>query len=101
MEDMAAPSNMLRQANRAMPGASRLMATPETVWSAVKVTDAKAWSAAMSIPQTPANKKPSHGLPVRWLPATPAKAPTAIMPSMAMLVTPERSETTPPRAPNT
>ena len=51
------------QAKSAMPGASRLMATPEMVWSALKVTDATAWSKATSPPARPAQRRPIQGLP--------------------------------------
>ena len=62
---MAALSKSLRQTNSDTPGASRLMATPETVWSALNVTEAMACSSAMSVPAMPAAKKPSQGLPVK------------------------------------
>ena len=62
---MAAPSKKRRQAKSARPGASMLMATPEMVWSAAKVTEATAWSSATRPPQMPAARKPIHGLPVK------------------------------------
>ena len=62
---IAAPSKRRWQTKSAMPGASRLMATPETVWSAAKVTEATACRSATSAPMRPATRKATHGLPVK------------------------------------
>ena len=45
--------------------AAVLMATPEMVWSAAKLTEAIAWSSATRPPQMPAAKKPIQGFPVK------------------------------------
>ena len=95
------PSHIRRARNRAMPGPSRLSAMPETFWSALNVTAATACSSAKAPPARPAIKKPSHALPVKNDVAAPARAPMVIMPSIPILTTPERSEITPPSAPNT
>src|SRR5262249_61802237 len=51
-------------------------------------------------PTSAASRTASHRFPVRWLPTTAPNAPPNIMPSSAMLNTPERSEKTPPTAAN-
>src|SRR6185503_14070600 len=75
-----------------------LSAIPETIWSARKLIDARAWSAASATPA----RRPARTAPGR-LPALPAatmlkNAPTSMQPSRAMFVTPDRSVMTPPSA---
>ena len=62
--DMVAPSNARRQKNSASPGPKRLIAQPDMVWSALKVTAAIAWSAAISPLTAAAPITPIKGLPV-------------------------------------
>ncbi len=45
-----------------------------------------------------APSNPSHGLPVAYVTAAAVNAPASIIPSSAMLITPERSENSPPSA---
>src|SRR5262249_47927111 len=80
--------------------ASRFSATPVTTWFAPKETQATACTSARAPPTRAANRTASHRFPVRWLPTTAPNAPPSIIPSSAMLNTPERSEKTPPTAAN-
>ena len=56
--------------------------------------------AAMTAPATIAITIPSTHESVLSAPRAPKNAPTSIMPSSAMLMTPARSEKRPPSAPN-
>ena len=56
--------------------------------------------AAKTAPATIAITIPSSHEPVMSAPQAPKNAPISIMPSSAMLMTPERSENRPPSAPN-
>jgi hypothetical protein len=47
--------------NNANPGASRLIATPEMMWSTPKVTVATACSSPASAPRISPNAAPAHG----------------------------------------
>src|SRR5450759_1936584 len=67
------------------PSARMLSAVPETTWSMRSVPDANAWMADRRTPATSVT-------------TTPKNAPTSIMPSSAMLTTPERSQMVPPIA---
>ena len=83
-----------------MPTASRFSAVPETIWSARSVTANSACSAAKTAPATIAITIPRSHEPVLSAPSAPKNAPISIMPSSAMLMTPERSEKSPPSAPS-
>ncbi len=83
-----------------MPSASRFIEKPETIWSARSVTANTAWMSASSMPATMPMTRPSTHEPVTSAPQTPKKAPISIMPSRPMLMTPLRSEITPPSAAN-
>ena len=48
----------------ATPGAKKLMAVPEMVWSAPRFTQAMACSTPNSAPASPPHKKPNQGLAV-------------------------------------
>src|SRR2546428_7249899 len=75
-----------------------LSAMPLTIWSARKVTDASAWSAARPTPASSATTSATGRLPVLSAATMPKNAPTSMQPSSAMFVTPERSVITPPSA---
>src|SRR4029453_79313 len=60
--------------------------------------DATACTSATSPPAPTAAARPAHGLPVAWVIAAAVNAPASIMPSSAMLMTPDRSENSPPNA---
>src|SRR5687768_2173295 len=55
----------------------------------------------MSMPPSPPARSPSQGEPVAAVTAAAANAPTSILPSSAMLTTPERSLSKPPSAAKT
>ena len=74
---------------------------PDTIWSARNVTANSACKAPKTAPETTANTSPSSHEPVMSAPQAPKNAPISIMPSSAMLMTPERSENSPPSAPKT
>ena len=96
-----APSKNTLDKNRARPGPIRFIAIPQTVWSALQVTEAKAWISPKTAPARPAQTKPSQGFPEKYPTAAPIKAPIVIIPSIPMLTTPETSEMTLPCAANT
>ena len=48
----------------ARPGAMKLIAVPEMVWSALSLTVASACSAPNSAPARPPHRKENHGMPV-------------------------------------
>src|SRR2546428_11310629 len=75
-----------------------LSAMPLTIWSARKVTDASAWSAARATPASSATTSATGRLPVLSAATIPKNAPTSMQPSSAMFVTPDRSVLTPPNA---
>ena len=97
---IVAPSNIILDANNATPGANKFIATPDIVWSALKVTVANAWTKANKPPAKPPIINANHGLPNMYPAAAPAKAPIVIIPSIPMLTIPEFSENTPPNAAN-
>src|SRR5947209_5694603 len=53
---------------------------------------------ATAMPAATAARRPTQGLPAKWVTTAAVKAPASISPSKAMLITPERSEKSPPRA---
>src|SRR5689334_1387984 len=59
---------------------------------------ATAWISAISNPAATAAMRPTHGLPLAYVAAAAVNAPASIMPSSAMLMTPDRSENSPPSA---
>src|SRR6266496_4317421 len=59
---------------------------------------ATACIAAISVPATIPASNPMYGLPTAYVTAAAVKAPASIIPSSAILITPERSENKPPRA---
>ncbi len=77
---------------RAMPGASRLMATPATMWLTPNVVVARLDSNPKSMPPTIPPRSAIHG--PNSHPHQPAKmVPITIIPSMPMLTVPLRSAT--------
>jgi hypothetical protein len=77
-----------------------LIAAPETIWSARRLTANTAWSSPMTPPATRPMTIPPIQLCVMSAPQAPKNAPVSIIPSRPMLTTPDRSEMTPPSAPN-
>src|SRR5215203_5259822 len=59
---------------------------------------ATAWRPAMAAPASTAETSPTHGLPAYHVTAAAVNAPASISPSSAMLMTPARSEKSPPSA---
>src|SRR5689334_19097030 len=59
---------------------------------------ATAWTEATAAPAAIAAAIPSHGLWTKWVTVAAVKAPASMSPSSAMLITPARSEKSPPRA---
>ena len=95
--------------NRANPTATRLITTPDTMWSTRKVTVARAWivanvapasipiSSPMIGPHGRPQPRPSGGGSVKWCaPHDPVTVPTIIMPSRPIFTMPERSLNRPP-----
>ena len=93
-----------------MPIATRLITTPETIWSTRNVTVTSAWidakiaPASMPIsrpmigPHGRPQPRPSGGGSVKWCaPHEPVTVPMIIMPSRPMFTMPERSLNRPPR----
>src|SRR5439155_9025165 len=78
-----------------------LMTIPLTIWSTRNSIERTACSAAISMPDTRAASSPSARLWVTKAAAKPTKAVVSMMPSSAMLVTPERSHMIPPSAAST
>ena len=85
-----------------MPSARKLIAVPETIWSARRrdredrVDERRAAPPASSADER--GRRPTSR--VTSAPQAPKKAPISIMPSSPMLTTPERSDVTPPSAAN-
>ena len=71
---------------------------PATIWSTARRVATKARIAASSAPASTPASTPRIGLPVAPLTATAVKAPAIKIPSRPMLMTPDRSLSTPPRA---
>ena len=61
---IVAPSKNNLDKNNDTPGPIKLIAIPETVWSALKVTDATACNKAKSPPAIPPQRSPNQGLTV-------------------------------------
>ena len=72
---------------------------PETIWSARSVTANSACRPPVTAPAMIAITIPSTHESVLSAPSAPKNAPTSIMPSRPMLMTPARSEKRPPSAP--
>ncbi len=73
------------------PSASRLTATPETMWSTPKVMVATACTRPPRTPKAMPQSRPSQGLDCQPIQPAP-KVPRIIMPSRPMLTTPARSD---------
>ena len=71
---------------------------PPTTWSARRLIDSTACTNPIDAPEAMPMTAPSSHEPVRSAPKMPKKAPISIMPSSPMLITPLRSDSTPPRA---
>ncbi len=84
-----------------MPKASRLMTTPRMIWSTRYLIAKTASSAPTSPPVKDPATKPSQSTPTALATAAEAKAPVISCPSIAMLITPERSHKIPDSAPST
>ena len=103
---VACPKN-IDERNRASPTATRLITTPDTIWSTLKVTVASAWIEANSAPAIIPIRMPMsgpHGSPQpsdrvvkKNVPHDPVTVPMIIMPSRPMFTMPERSLNSPPR----
>ena len=61
------------------------MATPDIVWSALKLTVAIACISAKNAPEIPPTINESHGFPVNAPQAAPEKAPIVIIPSITYI----------------
>ena len=83
-----------------MPSARKLIAVPETIWSARSVTEKIACSRPITPPAASPMKMPPTQLEVMSAPQAPKNAPVSIIPSRPMLTTPARSDVTPPSAAN-
>ena len=81
-----------------MPTARKLIAVPETIWSARRLTAKTACSRPISAPAARPMKMPPSQLDVTSAPQAPKNAPISIIPSSPMFTTPERSDVTPPSA---
>ena len=90
---------------RARPMATRLITTPDTIWSTRNVIVAIAWMLANNAPATSPTNRPISG-PQGWphpisvvkvtVPHDPVTVPMIIMPSRPMFTMPERSLYRPP-----
>ena len=84
-----------------------MMTVPEIIWSMRKRMEKSAWTAPMSPPVATATAALKMRLTMsgQWLvlvlATKPAKAPASIMPSMPMLMMPDRSQRMPLSAPST
>ena len=83
-----------------MPSARKFIENPDTIWSARSVIAKHACTSASTPPDSIPITTPSTQEPVTSAPQTPQKAPISIMPSSPMLMTPLRSEKSPPSAAN-
>ena len=83
-----------------MPSARKLIAVPETIWSARRLTAKTACSRPITPPAASPMRMPPTQLEVTSAPQAPKNAPVSIMPSRPMFTTPERSDVTPPSAAN-
>ena len=83
-----------------MPTARKLIAVPETIWSARRLTAKTACRRPMAPPAAMPMRIPPIQLEVTSAPQAPKKAPISIIPSRPMFTTPERSDVTPPSAAN-
>ncbi len=83
------------------PAASTLSTTPRMIWSARKRIENTASSAPSSPPASDPVSRPSHSTPNALATTAAANAPSSSWPSMAMLITPDRSHMQPARAPST
>ena len=104
---MACPKK-IDDRNRARPTATRLITTPDTIWSTLKVTVASAWIEAnnapaiipITIPMIGPHGRPHpmrSGLVKKNVPHDPVTVPMIIMPSRPMFTMPDRSLYSPPR----
>src|SRR5690606_9077022 len=76
-----------------------LITVPLTIWSTLYLMESTPWTQAMSKPVSIATRSPIQRLPpLKVVPRTAPKAAVSIIPSMAMLMTPERSHMTPLKA---
>ena len=62
---IVAPSNIIFDMNSATPGASKFIATPDIVWSALKLTVAIACISANSPPPKPPSINAIQGFPIK------------------------------------
>ena len=99
------PLKKAYERNRARPTATRLMTTPDTMWSTRNVMVATAWMLAKMAPHSAPNSSPRsgpHGVPrssvsvKKRAPNAPVTVPTIISPSKPMFTMPERSLNSPP-----
>ncbi len=89
-----------------IPSARKLIAVPEMIWSDRNWIDQTAWIVANVIPASAAVPRPTiqAALPAQLLaqiaPQMPKNAPLSSIPSSATLITPLRSQKSPPIAAN-
>src|SRR5262245_58837080 len=82
-----------------MPDANTTSTTPRTTWLTRYLIEKTASSAAIRTPLTAAAARPAAELSVAEATTAAVNAPTMNCPSIAMLITPDRSHITPARAP--
>src|SRR5262245_34972345 len=82
-----------------MPEANTTRTTPSTTWLTRYLIENTASRDAISTPLTAAAASPAAELSVTEATTAAVNAPTRNWPSIAMLITPERSHSTPHRAP--
>ncbi len=85
--------------NEVSPSASTLRTTPMMTWFTPNRIASTASTAPIAAPASTAASDPIHGLPAIVPTRAPPNAPTSSWPSIATLMTPDRSHSTPPRAP--
>src|SRR6478735_5797656 len=81
------------------PTTSTFSTTPTMTWSTKYLIANAASTNDTSTPATAAASSPRYGLPVADATIAEVKAPASSCPSMAMLITPTRSEITPDSEP--
>jgi hypothetical protein len=100
------PLKKAYERKRASPTATRLMTTPDTMWSTRNVIVATAWTPAKMAPHSAPNSSPRmgpHGSPSssvsvkKRAPNAPVTVPMIMSPSRPMFTIPERSLNSPPR----
>src|SRR3990170_3175385 len=81
-----------------IPRAKMLMTVPETIWFVLYLIDSQPWNRPKAPPAISAPTSPAIEFWAMLPISEPIIAPISIMPSMAMLTTPARSQSTPESA---